>query len=185
MNKINYITIGALVFAVIALGVGLLIRAPIVNIEPIVNCSSGQSDCLGANPGSDFTNTAIFHDGLMMGNKIYATSTTDTTATLLAANLIDTSIINFTPSVISITLTLPATSTLKGFLKSSGSFQRTYLCNATTTTSAFGAFTLTAGTGMNLHQATSTLIVENGDCAILDFIRNTDTDIEVYYDLGY
>ena len=42
MNKLNY-TIGALVFAVIALGVGLLIHAPVVNVQPTIETMGAVS----------------------------------------------------------------------------------------------------------------------------------------------
>ena len=54
MNKLNY-TIGALVFAVIALGFGLLIKAPIVNVQPVVQYPMGAV----SGPSVDFPSFTI------------------------------------------------------------------------------------------------------------------------------
>ena len=176
--KQTYFTIGALVIAVITLGIiGYTVRVPIVNVsQPVIE------KIFGASSGPEHWNVETFHDGFQMGGNIYSTSTTDTSATLLAANLRDTHIINFTPNRTATTLTLPATSTLSDWLKTTGSMDIVIICNATST---IDSFTLAAGTGMNLHQATSSMGIMNGDCSELTFIRNSDTDIELIYQEGY
>ena len=120
---------------------------------------------------------------LTEGGGIRATSTNDTTATFLASDFDVENMIEFTPTVTGITATLPATSTLLDFLPNASDSRSLMLCNATTT--ALAAFTLAFGTGMNAQKATSTLAIPSGDCATLDFVRATDTDIEVFYDLGF
>ena len=171
-NKITGFTIGALVIAVIVLGIGLAVGKPVVKVEVP----------LGASSGPDHYNTEIFHSGIMIGGSIRATSTNDTTATFLANDIIDRSIVNFTPNVTSITATLPATSTLRGFIKAEGASHTFFICNATSTVDYF---TLAAGTGMNLHQATSSMTIMNGDCSEITLIRNSDTDMELMYQEGY
>jgi len=120
---------------------------------------------------------------LTEGGGIRATSTDDTTATFLAADFDVENMIEFTPNVTGITATLPASSTLSSFVPNAGDHRELILCNATTTANA--SFTLGFGAGMNAQQATSTLAIPDGECAVLDFYRATDTDLEVFYDLGF
>lgn len=117
------------------------------------------------------------------GGGVRATSTDDTSATLLATDFDVENIINFTPNVTGITLTSPASSTLTSFIGTAGQSRRVLLCNATTTAGEY--FTFAAGTGNNLHQATSSMSVLYGTCVRLEFYRNSDTDIELYYGSGY
>lgn len=117
------------------------------------------------------------------GGGIRATSTDDTSATLLASDFDVENMIEFTPELTGITLTGPASSTLSSFVPNASDHRSLMLCNATTT--AATPFTFAAGAGTNLHQATSTMAIGTGMCAVLEFYRATDTDIELYYDLGY
>lgn len=136
----------------------------------------------GANAGPDSYSHSTFFEGLTRGG-VNATSTDDTTATFLQGNLLSVSRIEFTPNVTGITATLPATSTLSSFVPKKGMTADIILCNATTTAAA--PFTLAFGSGMIDSLATSTLAIESGDCAQLTFSRKSNTDIDVFYDLGY
>ena len=182
MNKTNLITIGALVFAVIALSVGLLVRAPVVNvqIEP-------TSVPMGGAAGTEHYFLETFHSGLIVGGEIRATSTNDTTATFLASDFDVEKIVNFTPNITGITATLPASSTMPWFLPIAGQHKEILLCNATTTAGI--SFTLAAGAGTTLLNASSTTAILSGDCATLDFYRKATKDSAidywVFFDLGY
>lgn len=133
--------------------------------------------------GSTVTTGKLTSGTLTEGGGIRATSTDDTSATFLASDFDVENMIEFKPTVTGITATLPATSTLTSFIPNAGDHRDLMICSATTTAAI--SFTLAQGTGMNLQQATSTLAIATGQCAILNFYRATDTDIEVYYDLGY
>lgn len=176
MNKNSVIGIALVVVIAIAIG-GYIFP----------NQTQKVVERLGANPGPEVLNAQYFRGGFFDGGTVVATSTTDTTSTLTSAEFIQgdriTRLLNFSPSVTGITATLPATSTLSNFVPKAGDTRTVALCNATTTAAV--SFTLAAGTGMNLHQATSTLAIRTGICAELEFVRNSDRDIEVFYDLGY
>lgn len=143
---------------------------------------------LGSLVGPDIYDRVTLHSGLVLGGGIRATSTNDTSATFLATDLVNNNNqqftrIDFTPNVGSITATLPATSTLQNLVPKAGDTSSIKICNATST--ATMPFTLAFGSGMNLYQATSTLAVGTGHCASVTFQRESDTDISVFYDLGY
>jgi hypothetical protein len=144
--------------------------------EPVVD------NPLSAAAGPEVTEFTNFMTGLQRGG-VVATSTDDTTATFLARDLNNTSRIDFTPNVAGITATLPATSTLGSFVQKTGDTRDMLLCNASTTAAA--TFTLAFGSGMIDSLATSTLVIGSRDCAQLTFSRAPNTDIDVFYDLGY
>lgn len=169
MKPLNFL-LTVLVSALVAVG-AVAVFAP-----------KGGEGVLGARPGPDATEFQNFQAGFQSGGR-YATSTDDTTATALASNFKDITRYDFTPNVAGITLTLPATSTLSSFVPKPGDTREVFLCNATTT--AATSFTLAAGTGMNLAQATSTLAISTNQCAELRFSRKANSDIDVFYDLGY
>lgn len=176
------ILIGALVLALIGIGVSSIVKSPIVNVK------SECPDCsLGASSGPNHLNVENFYDGITYGD-VYATSTDDTSATLLNKDIIGKAVINFTPNKNGITLTLPATSTLDSFIKTPGSSQVTFICNATTTTGTNADFLLAIGTGMKsyLMVATSTILFTN-ECRKVTFLRNyraNPSDIDVYIEGG-
>jgi hypothetical protein len=161
------------------IAVAALIVAGLALVRP-VNVKVETSE-LGALSGPNILTPTFFNKGLVYGGK-RATSTNDTTATFLYTDMDDESLIEFTPNVAGITATLPATSTIAN-LRNAGDSRNLMICNATSTAST--PFTLAVGTGMNLQQATSTLTIATGQCAFMTFVRASDTDIEVYYDLGF
>ena len=136
----------------------------------------------GATPGPDSYVHSFFHNAVTNGGR-FATSTNDTTATSLASDFRDVSRYDFTPNVAGITLTLPATSTMTDFIPKAGMTRQVFLCNATST--AATPFTLAFGSGMNAVLATSTLAIGTDYCADITFSRQSDSDIDVFYDLGY
>lgn len=134
---------------------------------------TGASTLTGATTASTFT----------QGGGIRATTTTATTATLLASDFDTENVIDVTPGGASLTLTLPATSTLTSFIPTAGQTRTIYIRNATTTAGI--ALTIAAGTGVPLKIATSTSsgVVILGDTdgsnyGRIDFIRKANTDIE-------
>lgn len=111
-----------------------------------------------------------------------ATSSLATAQPLAPKLLQDVTLINFTPNVSGITLTLPATSTISSFIPKFGDTQTVNICNATTT--AAMPFTLALGTGMIASNATTTLAVGTGKCATVMFVRKPNTDMYTIVDIG-
>lgn len=113
------------------------------------------------------------------GGGIRATSTDDTSAALLASDFDVENIIDFTPNVVSITLTLPASSTLSSFAPTAGDSRTIKIRNATTTIGT--SFTIASGTGNTFKSATTTRVIEaNDDYVVLEFVRRSDTDFDVF-----
>lgn len=107
-------------------------------------------------------------------------TTTPASMTMKQSDL-QVSTILMNPTVGSITVTLPATSTLTSFITVTGQRQTTVFCNATTTPGFL--ITIAAGTGMNVSIATgtnsSTIAQGSLKCANLTFIRTANTDVDV------
>jgi len=113
------------------------------------------------------------------GGGIYATTTGTTT---LAAYAFDVeNMVEITPTNASgVTVTLAASSTLSSFVPNAGDARTVLMCNASSTARVVFA----AGAGLNFAQATSSLTLQGAMCASFDFYRATDTDIEVFFDVG-
>lgn len=109
-----------------------------------------------------------------------ATSSAVTAQPLASKNLMDVSMILYTPNVLSNTLTLPASSTLSSFVPKVGDTQTVSLCNASTTAGV--SFTVAFGTGLIPNLATSTLTVNSNRCATLTFQRKLNQDINTFFD---
>jgi hypothetical protein len=171
MSKVSVVSIALALVAIVIAFVALSKPAQIVIKETF-----------GAQPGPDVFEHTSFNAAATFGG-IRATSTNDTTATMLASDLKDVSMIAFTPEAQGITLTLPASTTLSNFAPKPGNVRTVALCNAST--SPLGHFTVAFGTGLNAHLATSTLLITAEECATIDFIRSADSDIEVFFDNGF
>lgn len=135
----------------------------------------------GTDPGF-FTS---FHAGMADGGDIVATST-PTNSTLLARDLIRAKQIDMTITQSNGTLTLPATTTLAGWLPSAGDTRTVLVRNATTSASV--SLTIAVGTGMTLKNASSTGVtnaVIPGDTdgkstAEIVLVRQLNRDITVF-----
>ena len=131
--------------------------------------------------------TSAFSSGTFtQGGGIRATSTDDTTATLLASDFDVENIIDFTPNVPAITLSLPASSTLSSFAPTAGNVRTVYIRNSTTTATTLGDVIIAGGTGTLLKIASSSPSAavllgdtDAGNYAKLDFVRKSNTDFEV------
>lgn len=83
-------------------------------------------------------------------------TTTQTSRTLAASDLLNYSSVTMYPSVGAITITLPASSTLSALVPTAGDIQRQCWYNATTT--AVGTITFASGTGVDLEIASTTVL---------------------------
>ena len=122
------------------------------------------------------TGVATFDGGITMSSS-FATSS-EGAATYTAANITgkNTILHNATGAL---TATLPATSTLTSFVPNTGDRVSIVLVNI-----GAGALTLAGGTGMNVYNASSTLVMEATSAALLEFVRQADTDIAVFFSPG-
>lgn len=113
-------------------------------------------------------------NGGVVYSSTFATSSAGA-ATYTAANItgINTILHNATGAL---TATLPATSTLTSFVPNTGDRESITLVNI-----GSGAITFAAGTGMNLYNASSTLVLPPTAAAQFEFVRQADTDISVLY----
>jgi len=138
---------------------------------------------LGANPGSDHFVMNTFHGGVVDGGEIIATSTV-TNSTLLARDLMVAKQIDMTLTQGDGTLTLPASTTIAGWLSSPGGTRTVIVRNATTT--AGTDLTVAVGTGMTMKLATSSPnAIALGDTdgknsLFLTFVRQANRDFIVY-----
>lgn len=130
--------------------------------------------------------SSVTNSTISSANDIYtgvnATSTSATSYTLVQKDIQGYGTILITPTVNSLTLTLPATSTLSQFLPKAGSRTTIFIVNATST--AAKTVTIAAGTGTLLKNATTTAAIGPGSVGRIDLVRKTDTDIDVLLDIG-
>lgn len=129
---------------------------------------------VGASTGPDHYNLEQFFGGVLLGN-VNATST-PISMTLRTSDLAGKDTVLMTPTIGSITVTFPASSTAASWLPTAGQRQRTCFQNATSTAAATIVFA--AGTGIDLETASSTpsdLTLVGGNTACFDFIRGIKT----------
>jgi len=114
---------------------------------------------LAGSAGPDHTEYQRFLAGVSYHNSV-ATSTTATTQTLGANDIAPRGIpldhISFTPNTGDLTLTWPASSTLRNFVPRAGDVAHQCFTNASTTAGI--DITIAAGTGIDLEVASSTVL---------------------------
>jgi len=182
-NGIFYVVISLI--AVIA--VGSLALAFVGNAQRIIenvevyNEAEQQSvdeGMLGANPGPIKTERQYFYAGYQSGGERYASSTTNSTETLLASEFDgNVTYIDYTANI-DTTLTTMASTTMD-FLGYEAGDERSYWFRSATTTDAT-TITFAAGTGVDLQHGDATgddLVIDGNDLAKLTFIRKADDDV--------
>ena len=135
---------------------------------------------LGAIPGADVFQRMKFHKGYERGGSYLSTTTAISAYTLLASTLAgDMYYMSWTPNL-DITLTLPASSTMRNLLGMNPGATREYiLYNASTTVAS--TITLAAGTGIDLqkNEDTANLATAGTSMTKITFIRKVGSDIMV------
>ncbi len=163
--KNNYFITGALVCAVITLGIiGFTFRAPVVSVNPVVEKP------YGAIPGPDVYFPMNIHDTFTYGGKYLATTTASVmaTTTLSYRDLNDNNYLdvvnmstNLTGRTADFAYLLPATSTMNQLLPDIGSTRSWLFHNAT---SSALTFTIDAPTGIDLVGVTvEDEIIDSGE----------------------
>lgn len=150
--------------------------------EPYIQYNGGFNTNLPVNFGSTTTSVGPVLTSSSVVNGGVLSTTTSISMTMAQSDFTSYTGILMNPIVGSITVTLPATSTLTAFLPTTGQQSQFTFCNATTTASQ--NITLAGGTGMNVSNATTTLVVTPKKCALLNFIRTANTDIDLMIDIG-
>lgn len=161
------------------LGVALLVFSGVVALKNTdVNVSlpsvfGGQTESFSKD----------FQQGFFSGGRV-ASSTSGVTDRLLASQVENATVIDYTLNVADGTLTLPASSTIS-YMRNAGDTKVFYVRNATTT--ATMDITFAAGTGINMKRASSTSILrgdaDGGNTARITLIRQADSDIGALVDL--
>lgn len=147
------------------------------------------TETLGAFPGPDVTVPMVFRGGTTYAKNL-ATSTSGSAVTLNVGDLRDYNTVFYTPNVSAVTVTIPASSTLAGFLPEAGMTTQQCWYNATGTAAA--TITFAASTGIDWEIATSTngavgtaATVAANESACFTFVRGPRTssafDIMVLY----
>lgn len=150
--------------------VGVWVAIAVVAVIAITGTKSPEQVNVAASSGPDFYNPVYLAQTATVGGGVFAT-TSQGTATYTTANLANTSVIQHTASG-ALVVTLPASSTVS-FVQRAGDTRTIYLNPITTSISLLG------GTGTDLNVASSSVTCLVGRLCRLDFVRKTNTDIEV------
>jgi hypothetical protein len=148
---------------------------------------TGTITGVAANFSGALTATTATFSGLLKGDAGYllsytnSTSTTATTQTLVAADILNYTSVIMTPNVADVTFTFPASSTLSALVPAAGDRFSQCWYNASTTSGIDMIFA--AGTGIDLKVATSTvnyggamdLTIGPEDVGCLEYIRKPAT----------
>lgn len=189
MNK--YLTYIAIAISVIALAIVLVSNSQSSNVGasgsrfPSGISADSTSPSAGQVRGTTGTFTGAFSAGattmgattmgvLTQGGLIRATSSPGSAETLLSSDMETYSIIDYTPTVQSLTLTLPATTTFPS-IATPGQMRSWVIRNATTSSVNI---TITAGTGIDLQEPNGgDVVIGTTNYAWLTCYRKADTDI--------
>lgn len=176
--------IGVALVAILVIAIGSYFY-PSVEVQKIVDQVKEQ---VGRNFGSESGPVHLVHQEFQAGvtmQNVIATSTTQTSLTLVAGDLVRRSdgaafdTVIMTPETGDLALTLPASSTLPHFLVRSGYRARQCWHNGTSTAGI--DITFAAGTGITLQKATSTgggiglPTIGPSSLGCFDFVRATST----------
>lgn len=139
-------------------------------------------EIVGSGSGQEHFFFELFHAGMADGGDVVATSTVDN-STLLARDLMRAKQIDMTLTTNDGTLTLPASTTLNGFLAVPGDSRTILVRNATTTASI--DLTIAAGTGMTLKNSASSTASLIGDTdgkntMFVTLVRQADKSFNVF-----
>ena len=166
------IIIGA-VAVIVAIVVAISYDKPaVVNVTTPAPVVTTQT--LGGTPGGDFYTPVNFYQGFTNSTTFATTSTG--AGTITATNIANVATILSTNAG-ALTLTMPASSTLSSFVPRIGDNRQITIVNQGTAN-----LTIAGGVGTLMKVATSsgsTLVVPVGGQARLDFVRKTNTDINV------
>lgn len=132
-----------------------------------------EEPSFGAQSGPEHHEPQVFLQPVTLGGNVFATSSVGA-ATYTAASLQNITLIQHTAAS-ALTVTLPASTTMGAFLPKAGDTRTIYITPITT------GITLAGGVGTELQTASSTAtkFVNAGNLGRLDFVRKSDTDIEV------
>lgn len=147
----------------------------VVALAVLFSANLGQSPMaqqpLGAFAGPDVTETMFFRGDAVLGGSNYATSSIGA-ATYTAGDILRNKTITHTAAS-ALTATLPASTTLQNLVPNTGDTAVRFILPVTT------GFTLAGGTGTDLNTASSTKFCVAGQVCRLDFVRKSNSDIEV------
>jgi hypothetical protein len=125
---------------------------------------------VGATAGTDHYFNETFYDDITLGGMVFATSSTGT-VTYTAASLAKAALIEHTAAS-NLTANLPASSTIY-WIPRAGDRKNIRFAAITS------QITLAGGIGTDLNSASSTKVILPGTIGNLEFVRKSNSDIEV------
>ena len=138
-------------------------------------------ETLGAFPGPDIYHYLFLHDTFVQGGAVLASSTSVAADLLQASDILNFSVLDYTPGNLAVTLTLPASTTLNNVIKYAGDCTDFRIRNLDSVSAT--STTIAAGTGIDLvENENGDVVIEGGNEAQLKFCREADTDVTVYVD---
>jgi len=159
--------------------IGFLVLSSFLGGSESVQAPVPEPKDVGAIDISRITNLFRFDAGVTR-SYTNATSTDVTSYTAVAADIVNYDIVLITPTKGSLTITLPASSTLSSFVPTAGDMAEQCWHNATTTAGI--TLTIATATGIDLETASSTvtgpvnsLAIPSNGFACLKYIRKTAT----------
>ena len=190
-NGVFYVVISLVAVLAIGGAVAAYSAAQNINVNGNYNYYEAEGQTVpagdinfGAASGTDFYQPINAHAGFTLG--ALATSTAATTQTLTENDLQNYGFWAVTPTVGSLTYTLPATTTLSTLMKNAGDSYSWKFQMATTSTGI--TLTLAKGTGWNLVGVDANTDVIPGaawgsqEILTVDCVRQVDTDIACFLD---
>lgn len=141
------------------------------NPTGVIDSESYGQVKLGVASGPDLYNQITFYKGALFSSTF---ATTSTGAGTLTYGNIDTVTTILSTNAGALTLTMPASTTLRAFVPKAGDRAQLLIVNQGT-----ALLTLAGGTGTLLQTSSTTKTVNIGGSALLNFVRKTNTDIIV------
>src|SRR3990167_9812258 len=167
------VLVGLVLVAVLGIGGALITKDNVVTVNsPVTVEAPAQSYGVASGPDQSFL--ASFFGGIIYGNN--RATTTPASMTLAAADLLYYDSVAMYPDVGDVTITFPASSTLKALVPKAGQIARQCWYNATTTSGI--DITFASGTGVDLEIASTTtgggaitLVLNADNSACFEFQR--------------
>lgn len=168
-----YASLGALLL-VSVFGVGVFVQGYSGNTQVVVEgdyieAQAPQFQEFGVAAGPEHTERQYFNSGFQDSDEVFSTTSIISTYTLLASEIDEATLIEWVPAQ-SLTLTMPASSTMYWLGETVGSHRTFWLKNSATSTDI--TISLTAGSGVGLAgSASSTNAISASSTLKLDFYR--------------
>jgi len=141
--------------------------------------TTGSAHLVNMSSSGSWINYGYFSvEEFTQGGDSRATSTVNSSETLLSTDFDTENVINYTLNVSSGTLKIPVSSTLESFIPDDSDSREIIINNATNTPGIL--LTIAENTGIDLQKASSSDAIIPGGYAIIKFLRKANTDIVAF-----